>query len=359
MSGKTLRALFAPDWRDGVAYQRLLADALDAQGVTVSFLKDYKRVLPFSRLCRDKRFDLLHLHWPEAYYPNKQDGLDWFRNIRFSLDLALAMRGRALVVTAHNLHAHNRGSELLAQHNYGAAFRRAGIVIAHTDAARVLLTEKFGVNPGRIRVIPHGDLSVTFSPLPAREEARTRLGLNEQPICLMFGAVEPYKGLEEVLEYWTSAQTGIRLAIAGKPITAEYGATIERAAANLRPNVHLHLNRLTDDELALWLSAADCVLFNYRTILTSGAACLTRSLGIPLLLPARATTVDLQEPNARVIRFEALDGSFGAKLHQAITVGRSNAAAKAWRDDTNWEHIAKLTADAYRSAISHSCIRRQ
>lgn len=359
MSGKTLRALFAPDWRDGVAYQRLLADALDAQGVTVSFLKDYKRVLPLSRLCRKKRFDLLHLHWPEAYYPDKRDGLDWFRNIRFSLDLTLAARGHPLVVTAHNLHAHNRGNELLALHNYGTAFRHAGVVIAHSDATRLLLTEKFGVRPERIRIIPHGDLSASFPPLSLRDDARGRLGLGEQPTCLMFGAVEPYKGLEDVLDHWKNSQTGIRLAIVGKPITAEYGASIERAAAGLAPNVHLHLNRLTDDELTLWLSAADCVLFNYRTILTSGAACLTRSLGIPLLLPTRATTVDLQEPNARVIRFDALDGSFGTKLQQAIAVGPSYTAAKTWRDDTSWEHVAKLTADAYLSALSPTCIRRQ
>src|SRR4051794_17231135 len=116
-----MNVLFAPDWRDGVAYQRLLAEALEAHGVRVSFLRDYRRGLPLARLVRDRAreapVDLLHLHWPEAYYPHKGDGLDWFRCARYPLDLALARWGRGLVVTAHNLHAHNRPDEPIARRN--------------------------------------------------------------------------------------------------------------------------------------------------------------------------------------------------------------------------------------------------
>ena len=303
------KVLFAPDWRDGVAYQRLLADALGTHGVEVSFLQDYKRVLPLSRLCQAERFDILHLHWPEAYYPRKGDRFDRFRAARFALDLALATRGRHLVVTAHNLHAHNQGDEWLAQHNYAIAFRRADAVIAHSEATRALLIGTFDVVPERIHVVPHGDLSVTLPTGIPRSEARQSLRLDSRPVCLMFGAVEPYKGLEEVIEYWKYARPGIRLVIAGKPISPEYGAAIERAAGTTA-NVHLHLRRLSEEELTTWLSATDCVLFNYRTILTSGAACLTRSLGIPLLLPIRAQTVELEEPDPRVLRFETLDTNF-------------------------------------------------
>src|SRR5829696_7746099 len=118
MTAASLRVLFAPDWRDGVAYQALLAGALEKHAVEVSFLQGYKRVLPLTRLCRSRpAFDILHLHWPEAYYPRMGDLLDWFRVLRFALDVRLASRRRPLVLTAHNLHAHNRGDELLAEYN--------------------------------------------------------------------------------------------------------------------------------------------------------------------------------------------------------------------------------------------------
>src|SRR5258708_50195 len=116
-----MNVLFAPDWRDGVPYQRLLGEALEEYGARGSFLRDYKRGLPLARLVRDRArhalVDILHLHWPEAYYPSKGDGLDWFRCARYPLDLMLARRSRALVVTAHNLHAHNRPDEPFARRN--------------------------------------------------------------------------------------------------------------------------------------------------------------------------------------------------------------------------------------------------
>jgi len=81
-----MNVLFAPDWRQGVPYQSLLADALVAVGVHVDFLSDYKRVFPLTRLLQQHPADLLHLHWPEAYYPRKRDWWDGFRRARFVPD---------------------------------------------------------------------------------------------------------------------------------------------------------------------------------------------------------------------------------------------------------------------------------
>ena len=112
-----MKVIFAPDWRNGVPYQRLLAGALEQHGVHVTFLEGYKRVLPLRRLLAAQNCDLLHLHWPEAYYPRKGDAWDWFRRARFVGDLRAATRRCALATTAHNLHAHNRAGEAFATRN--------------------------------------------------------------------------------------------------------------------------------------------------------------------------------------------------------------------------------------------------
>src|SRR4051812_32409969 len=170
-----ISAIFAPDWRDGVPHQRLLAEALEEHGVKVSFLQNYRRVLPLARLVRSQQApgpeNVLHLHWPEAYYPSKSDRLDWFRFARYPLDLALARRGRALVVTAHNLHAHNRPNEPFAMRNTRASFQQARITIAHSAVAKKEIERLFGVPGERIRVIPHGDLSVSLGPPLPRSDA--------------------------------------------------------------------------------------------------------------------------------------------------------------------------------------------
>ena len=349
-----LRVLFAPDWRDGVPYQRLLAEALAPHGVEVDFLRHYRRILPLTRLVADRRragrVDLLHLHWPEAYYPPLQDGRDWFRCARFPLDLALATRRCPLAVTAHNLLAHNRAQEPFAVRNARAALRRARVVFAHSEPAKAALLSTYGLVAERVRVVPHGDLSVALPPPLPREEARARCGLGPGPVALMFGAVEPYKGIEEVLDHWRRASPGVELMVAGKPVTPEYGVAIQRAAEGIA-KVSLRLARLTDAELACWLSAADAVLFNYRAIFTSGAASLARSWGVPILFPARFDTVDLGEPSPFVSRYADCGEAFTEALARALSTTPSFAAAAAWRESIRWSEVARRTAAAYRLAV--------
>ena len=86
---------------------------------------------------------------------------------------------------------------------------------------------------------------------------------------------------------------------------------------------------------------ADCMLFNYRQILTSGSASLARSWGIPMALPARLTTVDLMEPCANVVRFADTPEAMLAAVRQAAAAGPMPAAAAHFRAATAWdEHRA-------------------
>jgi len=345
-----MEVVFAPDWREGVPYQRLLGEALAGHGVHVSFLANYRRVLPLRRLMQDRHCDLLHLHWPEAYYPVKGDAWDWFRRARFPLDLAGAIRRRALAVTAHNLHAHNRPDESFAFRNTAAAFRKAGVVFAHSEIAKTRLVETFSLLPERIRVIPHGDLSVTLGPPVAVAEARRALGLEGGKLALVFGAVEPYKGQEAVIEWWKRTRPGATLAIVGKAVSEDYQRHIAALIGDA-PDIVTRFGWLDDAQFKLWLCAADVTVFNYRQIFTSGAANLARSWGLPILLPARLETVALDEPSPFVHRFTGLDTDFADRLHDAWKVAPDFTAAGSWRDACAWDTVARLTADGYRKAL--------
>jgi hypothetical protein len=346
-----IESVFAPDWRNGVQYQRLLAEALPPHGVTVSFLANYKRIFPLRRLMRGRAGDILHLHWPEAYYPAKGDLWDWFRRARFPFDLAGAMRGRALAITAHNLQAHNRGNESFAFRNSRAAFRMARVVFAHSEIAKRQLIETFAVLPERVLVIPHGDLSVTLGAPVSASEARASLGLKAGKLALIFGAVEPYKGQEEIIEWWKAAKPAATLAIVGKPHTDEYRAHIEQLTAGV-PNIVTQFGWLDDAQLKLWLCAADAAIFNYRQIFTSGAANLARSWGLPMLLPRRLDTVVLDEPSPFIHRFERLDSDFAAKLEDTFRTAPDFATAAPWRAGCTWDTVARITADGYRMALA-------
>jgi hypothetical protein len=166
----------------------------------------------------------------------------------------------------------------------------------------------------------------------------------------MFGTVQPYKGLEDVIAWWREACPPARLAIVGRPASDEYAAHISRSIGDT-PEILSRFEFLSDDVLGLWLSAADVVISNYREILTSGAASLARSYGVPLILPHRLNTVDLDEPTPYVRRFTDFATDFGAELDAALSVRPDFAAAASWRHACNWDRIAELTMDGYRCAL--------
>ena len=226
---------------------------------------------------------------------------------------------------------------------------RASAVIAHSECARETLIETYEFDPARCHVIPHGDLSVALNPPIPAPEAQSRLGIPARRLCLIFGSVSPYKGIEEVLRFWRASSPDATLAIVGDPVSPEYRNLISREADH--PNILTRLDRVDDAELALWLSAADCAIFNYRSVFTSGGACLARSFGVPILIPKRLRTVDLDEPHLLVHRFDTLEGNFSAKLDAALANPPSFAAAGRWREQTAWDVVAARTASVYRNCL--------
>jgi glycosyltransferase involved in cell wall biosynthesis len=249
-----------------------------------------------------------------------------------------------------DFHIHNRADEAFIERNVRYANRKSKVIFVHSAAAKHQLIQSFDLSSESVRVIRHGDLSLALGAPCPKTKARAELGLGPEKIALMFGTVEPYKGLEEVITWWQTTQSPVRLAVIGRPTTPEYGSQILRHIGNAE-NILYRLDWLSDQVLRLWLSAADVVVFNYREIFTSGAASLARSFGIPLLLPRRLETVALDEPTPYVRRFTDLAIDFGNELSDALALQPDFAAAASWREACNWDDVAKITVDGYRYAL--------
>lgn len=345
-----LRVLFAPDYREGNPYQHLLSEALSKHGVEVEFLSNYRRVLPLARGSAAFAPDIVHLHWPESYFSRRGDAWDRLRVLRYPLDYWLTARRIPIVVTAHNLLPHNRGQEAGVFRNIRLTMQKAAAVFAHAIPAREMLADTFDIPEGRIEVIPFGDHAVTLGEPMELGEARQALGLPAQAtICLMFGTISPYKGIEEVVRLWSEARIPHRLVIVGPVVSGEYAEAVRSAAAGA-PSIDLRLSPdwLDDAALRIWLSASDCVIFNYKSIFTSGAGALARSFGVPSVMPRHAATLDLGEPHMHVARFDNLDTDFRDALERALSAPRDYAAAQDWRKQTSWSRVAALTAPIYR-----------
>lgn len=343
-----VRVLSAPDWRSGNPYQSLLAESMSDFGVDVVFPAQRRALLPLVSQLRSTRSNVLHVHWPEAYLGQLPPSVS--RWCRFLGDIWLCSRRVPIVYTAHNLLPHNVELDGRVKRAYADVLRLASRVIVHSQESAALIEETFRLANLPFTCIPHGDLSGQFGSRYEQKLARQVLGLDDHPFVLMFGVVEPYKGIEVVIDAWRNI-SGAKLIVAGRPYQAAYGEVIERLARNV-PGVSCAFGWLSDLEIRLWLSAANAVLFNYRKILTSGAASLARSFGCPVLLPNRLKTVFLDEPHPLVMRFQDDFRDLPAKLGECLSMNPSFDDAKDWRELTSWKVVGKATSEVFHRVLN-------
>lgn len=347
-----MTVIFAPDYRADNPYQDSLAESLAAHGCPVLFLSDYKRGLPLTRGARamDQADAIFHLHWPDAYF-RAPGWKAWARALRYPLDLQGLGQQHPIILTAHNLLPHCQSP--LSTANVRRTYQKAARIIVHSEAAGLLVSQTHQVPEEKVTVIPHGDLSTNIPPLPSQAAARQHLALPaDEHFGLMFGALSPYKGIEAAAQLWQASKIDARLYIVGDSFDPGYGDSLEQALEAF-PLITLLRQRVSDHELAQWLAAADCALFNYTSILTSGSACLARSVGLPLVLPSRLNTLDLQEPHAHVHRFENdTPEAFAKAVADAFEAPRDHSLTDAWRESTSWHQVASQTHQAYSQFIA-------
>ena len=128
------------------------------------------------------------------------------------------------------------------------------------------LAERFGADPAKVRVIPHG----AFDYLTRQEHERPlpdELAAVEGPVILWFGVLRPYKGVDVLMDAFAELK-GAELWIVGRPWMdiGPIKAAAERAGGTVR-----FVDRfVTDPEIPAFFRRADVVVLPYRRIDQSG-----------------------------------------------------------------------------------------
>jgi glycosyltransferase involved in cell wall biosynthesis len=253
---------------------------------------------------------------------------------------------RGLVLTAHDvLPREPRPGQLAAQRRL---YDRFDAVVVHSEHGRARLVGELGVDPDRVRVIPHGVFAhLADAPSPPAAGGRAPFQ-TEKPVVLCFGLMRPYKGIDVLLEAWRGID-GAELWIAGMP-----RMDISPLLAAAPPNVRFVPRFVSDSELPAYFRRADLVVLPYREIDQSGVLFTALAFGKPLLLsdvggfPEVASTgaarvVPAGDPAA--LR-EALRTLLGDPAALAELSSRAKEAAEG---RYSWGEIARQTLDLYRS----------
>jgi glycosyltransferase involved in cell wall biosynthesis len=278
-------------------------------------LKAAEHPLGLVRLAR-RPADVLHLQWLAAP----------------ELDARLLRARVPLVFTAHDLLPRRTAEKLELWRRLLARFQR---IVVHSEHGRETLAG-LGVDPGRLRVIPH---PVFASDPPRRDDGRTVLAL---------GMIRPYKGLADAIEAVTRAD-GTRLLVAGEPLEP-----VERYRAAAGDRAEWRLRYLNAAEVDEALGEATVAVFPYRPEIDQSGA-LLRALGAGV--PAIAYDVaGLAEPvrrfgAGRVVPAGDID-ALGAAIEELTGDDAALAAAREGarraRAELTWDAAAAAHLELYR-----------
>ncbi len=305
------------------------------------------------------RYSILHLHWPDRRVrdPSVVGAVARSAGLLALLDVARA-RGVRIVWTVHNLEAHEGTYRPWLETRYWQGLiRRVDGFISLFESGLSIIRERFPSlrkRPGF--AVPHGHLRNVYPDDVDRAEARRTLGLPPDSRVVAFvGQVRPYKNVLGLIRAFRQLpEPDGRLLVAGRPKPAELARGL-RAAAENDPRIRLDLRFIPDDELHLYLRAADLVALPYRDVLNSSSALLGLSFDRPVLVPNIGGMPDL----ARSVG-EAWVRTYAGDLTPAELNGALGWAAAGARPDRaplehlGWDRVARLTLEAYQAVLEAS-----
>jgi D-inositol-3-phosphate glycosyltransferase len=271
--------------------------------------------------------------------------------------LAAKLLGMRVVVTAHDVQSFVE--RLSVSWMVREAYRLADRIIAQSKISRKELMTVLGVPEAKIATIPHGNYLRLVAGMPAREEARARLGLpSGARVLLFFGQIKVVKGLDVLLGAMPRIireDPDTVLLVAGKVWKDDfrrYQRQIE--ALGMSDNVELHLRFIPDAEVANYYAAADVVVLPYRRIYQSGVLLMAMSYGKPVLVSDIEGMTEVVVDSVNGYAFAAGDAeALAERLAEAMSdpdeLQRVGERALAhMQEHHDWNEIGRMTAACYR-----------
>ncbi len=255
-------------------------------------------------------------------------------------------RQRPVVVTVHDTVPFNGApTSRLQLVGYAELLRSADRLIVHTRQGEEAL-RRLGCAPERVRVIPHGPLSLRAaagSPAPRTDPRWT---------FVLFGRLQPYKGVDRLVAAVAgldpATRARVRVIVAGEAFIDLRALRRSIAAAGLAGVFELRPGRQGEAEMQALFAEADTFVFPYRHVEASGVYHLVKGLGKWIvasrlgcfaeeLAPARGTLVAADD-----------DAALAAALGAAI--GRApDADADA---GPGWTEIGRRTRALYEELLA-------
>jgi glycosyltransferase involved in cell wall biosynthesis len=269
------------------------------------------------------------------------------------LDALLLPGGAPRVMTAHYVLPPRPSRRQVARAR--ATFGRMDAVIAHSEHGAGRLRDEVGLDPARVRVIPHGAFDY-LTRLPETRPLPAELEGAESPVVLFFGLLRPYKGLDTLLEAFRRVR-GAELWIVGNPrMEVE---PLRHLAAEAPGRVRFLTRFVEDAEIPAIFRRADLVVLPYRDAEHSGVLYTALAFGKPLVLSTVGGFPEVADQGAaRLVPLEdppALAAALAELIEDdAARAELSAAALAAAAGPYSWDEAARQTLALYEELLEAS-----
>lgn len=352
--GECMKVLFLPEYK-GNPYQRVLADALLKEDVavdfgTISFL--------FSTLKSWRKYgkpNIVHFHWLDSLLLANNRWKTILRSSSFIFELLISkLMGIKIVWTVHNLVSHEGDFRSLESFFTKLTARLCDQIIVHSPVAKNEVIKIYGIKNSLVEIIPHGNYIGYYPNKTNKKLAKKQLELTEKDfVFLFFGQIRSYKGVPELIDAFKKLNIPhTTLLIVGKPFNKEIADDILERQGN--KNIKTTFKYIPDDEIQIYMNAADVVVLCYKEVLTSGAIILAMSFAKPVIAPAMGCIPDVIDKYGGWLYEPADEKGLLKAMRQALKDnllkrGRHNFELV---QRLQWETIAKRTKDMYWNLLN-------
>ena len=352
-----MNALFLPNHDDN-PYQLLLARALEAHGVSVTGGSS-SDLFPLLSGAFHQKPDVIHFHWLHQFVIGRTRTRSVAATLRFMFELLVVrLLGITIVWTVHNILQHERNYPRFERQARKQFVRLCDEIIVHSPAARERVMEEYNLPAkyeDKITVIPHGNYIESYENTVSKTEARERLEMDDAGmIYLFFGNIRSYKNVPELISAFRAIEDeDARLLIAGSPpndpIESERLTNGVRADERIRTD----FTYIPDDDIQLYMNAADAVVLPFSRVLTSGSAILSMSFGTPVIAPRLGCLPDMLGDKGELLYDPTEPNALQEIMEHTRTEGLDSLGDRTYEraKEFGWEGIAERTRAVYRSGI--------
>jgi glycosyltransferase involved in cell wall biosynthesis len=272
-----------------------------------------------------------------------------------SLDVHLLPSLRPRVMTAHYILPPRPKPRQIRSAN--RVLDSMDAVVAHSEHGAARLRGEVGIDPAKVRVIPHGAFDY-LTKLPEEKPLPPELEGAEGPVILSFGLLRPYKGIENLLEAYRRMVVAVpapaELWIVGNPRMDVN--PLRELAAQAGGRVRFVTRFVDDAEIPAIFRRADLLVLPYLDAEHSGVLYTGLAFGKPMVLSAVGGFPEVANAGAARLVPPGDTPALAAALEELVgdeTARRdlTAAATRAAAGPFSWDEAARRTLDLYRELL--------